>query len=531
MNVSGELRKTDTPEIGARYDAVVIGAGIGGLACGALLAKEGLEVLVVERHDRPGGFVTHYERKGYLFQVPLIMSGCGPSGELTRIMDHLGVKIDFRRVDPYMRFIYPEHDIQVWSQVEEFKESLKDGFQPQTENVNRFFRMAESAWKGMDPSLLRRPLGLGTALRLLTLPLTGRASAAAQKRAANWDKTLGSYFTDDRLISVMSTPWGMLGAPPWELSSYSALAMLKRFASGAWVPVGGYGALAEAFARALVDNGGHLLLGHEVTAVNTDAGRVSGLELNPRSKVLSPAAVSDADSSRTFLRLVDREGFSRAFVEQMEERECSVSGFALHLGMARSIDEPALAGGPVFVCPSYDHREMLEHVRGRLDFPDPGRLPFLLMSHSLHDGSLAPPGSSVLQVLVPGVPYDFMKRWGVGQGGVRGQGYGRIKERYAEVVVEAVTRRFPDLISDVEAYDISTPITYERYTMATDGCWYDSAPLAGLVPRGRPGPVTQLEGFYVTGAKSVLGAGIQPSVIAGLLAADSVLGRGLSRLF
>ena len=56
------------PDIGERYDVVIIGAGIGGLACGALLAREGMKVLIAERHARVGGFVADYERKGYRFQ-------------------------------------------------------------------------------------------------------------------------------------------------------------------------------------------------------------------------------------------------------------------------------------------------------------------------------------------------------------------------------------------------------------------------------------------------------------------------------
>ena len=64
-----------TPDFGEHYDAVIVGAGIGGLTCGALLAKEGANVLIVERHSKPGGYVTAYERKGYSFQVPHLMGG------------------------------------------------------------------------------------------------------------------------------------------------------------------------------------------------------------------------------------------------------------------------------------------------------------------------------------------------------------------------------------------------------------------------------------------------------------------------
>ena len=183
------------------------------------------------------------------------------------------------------------------------------------------------------------------------------------------------------------------------------------------------------------------------------------------------------------------------------------------------------------VQPSYDLHEMLDAVSGRDIYPDPAQMTWGLMAPSMIDRSLAPLGKTCMDIIVPAVPYRFMNRWGVEHGGVRGDKYKAIKEKYAEAVVEAVSRTFPGLISDVEAYDIATPITYERYTMAIDGCWYDSAqtPRQSMAHRG--GPMTPVKGLYLTGSKSALGGGIYPSIMAGLLAADSVTKGALEPLF
>ncbi len=56
----------------ASYDAVIIGAGIGGLVCGCYLAKAGMKVLIAERHFKPGGYCTSFRRKG-LRLMPLLI--------------------------------------------------------------------------------------------------------------------------------------------------------------------------------------------------------------------------------------------------------------------------------------------------------------------------------------------------------------------------------------------------------------------------------------------------------------------------
>ena len=70
-----------------RYDAVVIGAGIGGLTCGAFLAKEGLSVLVAEQASKPGGYCVSFQRRGFIFDAGFDFTlGCGKGG---RFMMHL----------------------------------------------------------------------------------------------------------------------------------------------------------------------------------------------------------------------------------------------------------------------------------------------------------------------------------------------------------------------------------------------------------------------------------------------------------
>lgn len=521
---------TGTPDFGEHFDAVIVGAGIGGLTCGALLAKSGYKVLIVERHTRPGGFVASYERKGYSFQVPRIVGGCGPNGDLTRVMDHLGIRLDFKKVDPLMRFIYPEHDISVPSDMDEYAEVLKDAFQPQTTNINDYFQALSSLDKAMDFSMMRRPMSFGTMMRMAGYPFTAPRLLSYMTAGTTFQKMLDKFFTDDRLKSVISTPWTFMGCPPWELSALAMVGMLNSFREGAYVPVGGYQAMADAFAKSFTDNGGTLMFGYEATAINTEKARVTGVETVPRMKLETEVVVSDADSKRTFIKLVGHENFSATFLEKTDDGPVSMTGVVVHLGLQKRLPE-GFGGGPIFVQPSYDQHDMLEAVSVRDRYPDPAMIRWSIMAPSLSDASLAPEGKTSMDISIPAVPYRFMSRWGVEPGGVRGPKYAGIKEKYAEVAVKAVGTLFPDLISDVEAFDVSTPVTFERYSMAIDGCWYDSAPVPAQALSKRPGPRTNVKGLLMTGSKSVLGGGIYPSILSGLLTADAATKGAFGPLF
>src|SRR3972149_9925185 len=100
-------------ELKDRYDVVVIGAGMGGLTCGTLLARQGKSVLVCEQHINPGGCVCGFQRKGFTFDaIHFLISQCGPGETLTAALEAMWAKdaIEFLRVQQKSRMILPDLD-------------------------------------------------------------------------------------------------------------------------------------------------------------------------------------------------------------------------------------------------------------------------------------------------------------------------------------------------------------------------------------------------------------------------------------
>ena len=92
------------------YDAVIIGAGIGGLICANLLAREGLRVLLTEQHYMVGGYCSTFRRKGYTFDAathfyPLLGNPATITGKL---LTDLGITNGWIKMDPVDHFHFPD---------------------------------------------------------------------------------------------------------------------------------------------------------------------------------------------------------------------------------------------------------------------------------------------------------------------------------------------------------------------------------------------------------------------------------------
>ena len=124
------------------YDVIIIGAGMGGLTCGAYLAKAGLKTLIVEKHYQPGGYVTSFKRRGFTFDGGAEgVLGCGEGDYINQGLKELGLdkEMQFVRIDPIEMFIVPTIKFPMPKNFEEYKKELAKLFPEEEEGINKFF--------------------------------------------------------------------------------------------------------------------------------------------------------------------------------------------------------------------------------------------------------------------------------------------------------------------------------------------------------------------------------------------------------
>ncbi|MGB3863930.1 MAG: FAD-dependent oxidoreductase [Candidatus Aminicenantaceae bacterium] len=485
------------------YDAIVIGAGLGSLVCGATLAKEGWSTLVLERHARPGGYCTSFVRKGFTFSIPECTGSCGPDGDVGKIISYLGLTkdIEFIEKDPFWKYIYPEHTIRVPVDVERYERELSQLF-PNESGIHDYFETLEKIWletHGWDDT-----------------------PTISRYRNKTFQNLLDDYLSDSKLKAILSSAWGYRGLPSSRVDAVSLAITLMSFHDGAYSPRGGYQKLADAFANGLKRDGGTLSLRTQVTKIIIEGGKAVGVTLQDGTQIKAKHIISNADTKLTFLRLVGEEHLEKGFAQRIKNLKMSKSGFVVHLGVDMDLTNLDLKYGTIFHYPSYNTDAAFIALEKNEIITDIDKMGFFGLSvPSLGDPSLAPPGQHCLHILLL-APYHYKNDW-MTEEGKRGEEYKRLKEELADRLIKAAEKVIPNLSQHIVTREVDTPMTYERYTLSSEGAWYDVALTPDQAGENRLQIKTPIEGLYLTGA-STWGGGTQPAILSGFGTANFLTG-------
>jgi len=483
------------------YDVIVVGGGVGGLTAGALLAKAGRSVLVVERHDRPGGYAHAFRRGRLRFDSAVhLVGGCGPGGLVDRVLRTLGshAACDFARIDPFYTTRFPDLALRVPGGVEEFVEAHAEAFPDEEKGLRELVQICLDVWSEAEGA---PDVNLATDLPLLrrrhpTLVRFHRATLGAVLRAE---------LRDPRLQAAFATLWPYAGLPPSRLSFvYWATLLTSYLVEGAWYCRGTFQQLANALATGLKDAGGELLLRSTVRRITVKDGRATGVVLENGQRVAAPIVISGADARQTFDELVGRDLLPAPFALRLTRLRPSVSAFVAYA----SARYDALGAGLAhenFLWSGHDHdAHAAAAAEGRIDW-------LTLTIPTLADPSLAPPGEHAF-VLTTLLPFDAAPSWK------------DAKAELGERLLDRAEELAPGLRSSLTFFEAATPRTLERYTRNERGAIYGFEHSPDQVGPGRLALRSPIEGLLLAGHWSRPGGGIYGVVMSGVETARAIAG-------
>jgi len=493
-------------------DIIVIGSGIGGLSCAALLARYGFEVTVCESHSIPGGAAHAFERNGFKFDSgPSLYSGLSYSpspNPLRQVLDAIGEKLPCVNYDTWGCYL-PEGDFDTSVGAEQFCEVLKrlrgDQAVAEWRSLQRLMEPFASAAIAIPPAAVR--FDLGAALTL------GRFAPSLVQHVANVAKLTGPFsrIMDGVIKDPFTRNWldmlcFLLSGLPADSTSAAEVAFMFAdwYRPGVVLdyPVGGSGALVDALVRGLERHGGQLMLNAHVEQVLVENDRAVGVRLRSGKQMRSRWAVVSNASVWDTLKLLPEEAVPKRFRAKREATPECDSFMHLHLG----IDAQGLP--PNLAC----HYIVVNDWEKGVTAP---QNVVLVSIPSLLDPSLAPPGKHTIHVYTPGnEPYDLWE--GLDR---RSEAYARQKQVRAEVMWQALERIIPDMRSRCDVTLVGTPLTHERFLRRQRGS-YGPAIRAG---QGFfPGSGTPLPGLLCCGDSTFPGIGLPAVAASGMIAANTL---------
>jgi all-trans-retinol 13,14-reductase len=493
------------------YDAIIIGSGLGGLACATAFARQGFAPLVIEQHDKPGGFATAFPRPGgFLFDVSLHSTGAGERNGVRNLIAGLPeiTDVEFVMHPSLFRAIYPEHDIRAPQRDPNGYVAMVAGLFPdEREGIEELF----ADMRGLTDEVTRISAA-GGRVDMSRFPVD--FPYLFRLNGKTWGEMVDAHLRDRKLKAIVSSQWGYYGLPPSRLSCfYYALPFMSYLTNGGCYPKGRSQDISNALARYITGHGGKVLLNTRVEKILVSDQTATGVATADGTQYSARAVVSNADPFATFQRMIADQSALAQYEAAWDRYSVSLSCFQVFLGLKRDlVGKLGLTDSEVFVDPGYDPEAgYTQALAGDVEHGGFG----LSLYDAIYHG-YSPPGKNTINILAL-QGYGPWERLEADYLAGRKTAYNAEKKRMADILIDNVERTLlPGLRDSIEVMDASTPLTNVRYTGHHRGAIYGWDQTVNNSGSTRIGHATPIKNLYLAGAWSRPGHGYGAVIPSGL---------------
>jgi all-trans-retinol 13,14-reductase len=461
------------------FDVVIVGSGLGGLLCGAILSKEGRSVCVVEKNKAIGGNLQSFEREGVVFNTGLHYFGSGNKGQfIYKLFHYLGIydNLKLRQLDTdrFDVINFRNREYQLAQRFDNFSERLIGYFPKEANAIGSFISKIKQAGQS------------GHYFNLQTFETSDRPTIFNPLRALNAHRFIHSITENDDLRNVMAGLNDLIGGPKEKVNMYILGMIYYTFIESAWRFVDGSSQLAESLAGIIISNGGEIMTGNKATRFKLDGNnRIISLKTSQEQEISGKNFISDIHPVLT-LELLPSESLRKIYISRIKSLENSKGMITLYI-----ILKPG-----IFPYLNYNYTCGLSEN-------------MWLSSENVeswpHSYWLETPASSIsgsyaraVTILSP-VNFEVFRKWENTATENRGSEYEDLKTRLAEKLLNEVFKQFPALKPAIEKYYCSTPLTQIDYTGSPEGSAYgliknsEEPIISHVLPR------TSIQNLFLTG--------------------------------
>lgn len=492
-----------------KYDIAIIGAGISGLTAAAIAGKFGLKCCILEKEPKAGGYLAGFSKDGFHFDTAIHwLNQCNKNEMAGRIFNLIGSDSPkIKNMLKIHRFKGNSYDYLLTNNPEELMEKLIEDFPHEEKGIRSFFHAAKRIGYGSikyanlfrteeSMSVFEKPFFKLKLLKFV-LPLIKYIFYSGEKGVP---KGLSKFFKDKNLQKLYSSEKDLL----------SCLFPI------AWAYHNGYQIPEKGGARVFIQWLTHVnnelqndfIYNAEVKKLEIKDNSCESIIFSQKGKefqVKSKYVVSTNDIETLYTKMLPDHIISHKFKKKLNDAILYSS--AVTVSIALNCPAENLGIGQELISITKEGIKRNDH-----DCGDPLISDISVLAPSVRDKSLVPEGKGLITLYIPAY-IDYKDYWGCNKDEkgnyIRGEKYKQIKTEVAEILIQRVEKDLSiDLKKHILFYDISTPITYLRYTGNKNGTMMGARPGKENMQAGIAHHQTPIRNLILGGHWSDLGGGV-----------------------
>lgn len=458
-----------------KYDIIIIGSGLGGLECGAILSKEGYNVCVLEKNALFGGCFQSYRRKGHLFDTGIHYIGSLDEGQImNQYFRYFGImdKLKLQRLnESAFDQIYYKNGIYNFAMGDSlFTETLSGYFPHEKDNLQRYTEKLSEVGRLISVDHLKK----------------GIIAVEGMKYFSTSATALISEITPNRDLQNILCGSSLLYGGIKDVSTFYQHAMINHsYIESAYRFVDGSMQVSLELINVIRSNGGTVLNNKEVTRIIVENEKVKGVEINNEEIIESNYVISNMHPKRTLELLDKNRSIKNAYISRINSLKNTYGVFTLHLVMKKE--------SYPYINSNFYLNENDNVWYNKENGPE-----ITNCMISMQASSKSKQYAEVISILTP-MYIDELSVWENTTYGHRGEEYARFKENKAQEILEFTRKHGLDFGQNVEAMYTTTPLSYRDYTASIDGSAYGIIKNYKYPQIGFVSTRTKLNNLFLTG--------------------------------
>lgn len=485
-----------------RYDTIIIGSGISGMAAGIMLAKEGEQVLVVEQHSIAGGLTQTYVRKGNIFPTGVHRLGSLKPGQpLWYYFKYLGLMeaLDLVRLDDdcFERVFFPGDNYKIPMSHEAYQNNLVTLFPNLEKSIVTYFSDLNHVISNVgnyNPSIIPG--------KDLSLQHTGSLK-----------KYLESIGISGRLENILTSNSPLYGLSSRECPVLTHFLVSDSYFNSCFRVNETTTPFSDTLVKSFESKGGKVKVKSCVTKLMIKDKTVTGVLLDNDEALFSKKVIFTGHPS-LLLDICPHELFRPVFRKRLNQSNTpGIFGLALKWEKYRCPVEK----NDVYLYDSWDVNE--QYGRDNVCGDDPLGMVYLSSlpntdKSDQHFSVTALTGISATETAVIKTYYKDTKN----------DKYKTIKSKMTQKILDHIQQVYPDSPDAIEVVDAYSPVTFQRYTLTKNGTAYGIKKTAQHFLEGMFSPATKVKNLFLTG-QSIGFSGIHGAIVSSVNLCQVLLGK------